>query len=98
MKKLAVMKRVSLNIQSAFLILFSFHMIHFLINMIKKCDGIMTVSYTHLDVYKRQMGGNEKAAVLSGIKTKKVLFWTFVNMAVLSAVAGIVYTLSLIHI
>lgn len=42
--------------------------------------------------YLYAMGGNEKAAVLSGIKTKKVLFWTFVNMAVLSAVAGIVYT------
>lgn len=36
-------------------------------------------------------GGNEKAARLSGIKTKKVFFWVYVNMGVLSALAGIVY-------
>ena len=42
--------------------------------------------------YLYAMGGNEKAAVLSGIKTKKILFWTFVNMSVLAAVAGVVYT------
>lgn len=42
--------------------------------------------------YIYAMGGNEKAAVLSGIKTKKILFWTFVNMSVLAAVAGVVYT------
>lgn len=35
------------------------------------------------------MGGNEKAAKLSGINTNKVLFFAYVNMAVLSAVAGI---------
>ncbi len=37
-------------------------------------------------------GGNPKAARLSGIKTKKVLFWVYVNMGVLSALAGIVFT------
>lgn len=42
--------------------------------------------------YLYAMGGNEKAAILSGIKTKKVLFFTFVNMSVLASVAGIVYT------
>ena len=42
--------------------------------------------------YLYAMGGNEKAAVLSGIKTKKVLFYTFINMSVLASVAGIVYT------
>ncbi len=42
--------------------------------------------------YLYAMGGNEKAAILSGIKTKKVLFYTFVNMSVLASVAGIVYT------
>ncbi|MCI8382165.1 MAG: sugar ABC transporter permease [Lachnospiraceae bacterium] len=36
-------------------------------------------------------GGNEKAARLSGIRTKKVFFWVYVNMGVLSALAGIVY-------
>ncbi|MCY1713956.1 multiple monosaccharide ABC transporter permease [Caproiciproducens galactitolivorans] len=38
------------------------------------------------------MGGNEKAAVLSGINTKKALFYTFVNMGVLAALGGIVFT------
>ena len=35
------------------------------------------------------MGGNEKAAKLSGIDTNKVFFLSYVNMGVLSAVAGI---------
>jgi len=37
------------------------------------------------------LGGNEKAAALSGVKTKKVLFWVFVNMGVLSALSGMVF-------
>jgi putative multiple sugar transport system permease protein len=36
------------------------------------------------------MGGNEKAAVLSGIDTNKVLFFAYTNMAFLSAVAALV--------
>ena len=36
------------------------------------------------------MGGNAKAARLSGINTKKVFFWVYANMGLLSAVAGIV--------
>ena len=36
------------------------------------------------------MGGNAKAARLSGINTKKVFFWVYTNMGILSAVAGIV--------
>ena len=36
------------------------------------------------------MGGNAKAARLSGINTKKVFFWVYANMGILSAVAGIV--------
>lgn len=35
------------------------------------------------------LGGNAKAARLSGINTRKVFFWIYVNMGVLSAVAGI---------
>lgn len=42
--------------------------------------------------YIYAMGGNEKAAKLSGINTNKVLFLTYVNMAVLAAVAGIAFT------
>ncbi|WHY71806.1 multiple monosaccharide ABC transporter permease [Fictibacillus enclensis] len=37
------------------------------------------------------IGGNEKAAQLSGIKTKKVTFWVFVNMGVLSALSGLLF-------
>lgn len=37
------------------------------------------------------LGGNEKAASLSGVKTKKVLFLAFVNMGLLAAIAGIVF-------
>lgn len=36
-------------------------------------------------------GGNQKAAELSGVKTKRVTFWVFVNMGFLSAVAGLIY-------
>ncbi len=37
------------------------------------------------------IGGNLNAATLSGIKVKSVTFWIFVNMGVLSALAGIVF-------
>ncbi|MBX4265750.1 multiple monosaccharide ABC transporter permease [Clostridium estertheticum] len=37
------------------------------------------------------LGGNEKAARLSGVKTKWVVFLVFVNMGILSALAGLVF-------
>ncbi len=37
------------------------------------------------------LGGNAKAAELSGINTKKVMFWVYANMGFLSAIAGIVF-------
>lgn len=36
------------------------------------------------------LGGNEKAARLSGVNTQRLLFLTFVNMGVLAALAGMV--------
>ena len=36
------------------------------------------------------LGGNRKAANLSGIDTNKVFFWVYVNMGFLSSIAGIV--------
>ncbi len=36
------------------------------------------------------LGGNRKAANLSGIDTRKVFFWVYVNMGFLSSIAGIV--------
>jgi putative multiple sugar transport system permease protein len=38
------------------------------------------------------LGGNKKAAKLSGIKTEWVMFWIYTNMAILAAVAAIVFT------
>lgn len=36
------------------------------------------------------VGGNRKAAKLSGIKTDRVMFWVYTNMGMLAALAGIV--------
>ncbi|MFY1651780.1 multiple monosaccharide ABC transporter permease [Solwaraspora sp. WMMB762] len=49
---------------------------------------------TKRSVFGRQIyavGGNLQAAVLSGVKVKSVVFWIFVNMGVLSALAGIIF-------
>jgi putative multiple sugar transport system permease protein len=42
--------------------------------------------------YFYAMGGNEKAAKLSGIDTNKILFFAYVNMGVLAAIAGVAFT------
>ena len=36
------------------------------------------------------MGGNEKAAKLSGVNTTRLLFYTFINMSTLAALAGLI--------
>jgi putative multiple sugar transport system permease protein len=49
---------------------------------------------TNRAVFGRQIyaiGGNLQAATLSGVKVKGVTFWIFVNMGVLSALAGIIF-------
>jgi len=59
--------------------------------------GVLIVAYSIFTTrtvpgrYLYAMGGNEKAAKLSGINTNKVLFFAYVNMAVLSAVAGMMF-------
>jgi putative multiple sugar transport system permease protein len=59
--------------------------------------AILVVGYTFVTnraVFGRQIyavGGNLQAATLSGVKVKSVVFWLFVNMGVLSAVAGIIF-------
>ncbi|MBU3111283.1 multiple monosaccharide ABC transporter permease [Clostridium lacusfryxellense] len=59
--------------------------------------GVLIVVYSTFTTrtvpgrYLYAMGGNEKAAKLSGINTNKVLFFAYVNMAVLSAVAGMMF-------
>jgi len=37
------------------------------------------------------LGGNEKAARLSGINTERLTFYTFINMGLLAAVAGLIF-------
>ena len=56
---------------------------------------LVYTSVTKRSVFGRHVyaiGGNLHAATLSGIKVKWVSFWIFINMGVLSAVAGIVFT------
>lgn len=49
--------------------------------------------FTNRTIIGRQIyavGGNARAAELSGIKTVRLVFWTFVNMGVLAALGGLV--------
>lgn len=58
---------------------------------------ILTLAYTFLTtqtVLGRQiyaLGGNEKAAKLSGVKTDRMVMLTFANLGLLSALAGLVF-------
>jgi putative multiple sugar transport system permease protein len=59
--------------------------------------AVLIVAYdfvTHHTTVGRRiyaLGGNEKAARLSGVKTQRLTFLTFVNMGVLAALAGLVF-------
>ena len=56
---------------------------------------LVYVAVTKRSVFGRHVyaiGGNLSAATLSGIKVKWVSFWIFVNMGVLSGLAGVVFT------
>ena len=63
--------------------------------------GVLVVGYTAVmngSVFGRHIyaiGGNLSAAQLSGVKTKRVTFLLFVNMGVIAALAGIVFTAGL---
>jgi putative multiple sugar transport system permease protein len=52
--------------------------------------AVMTRSVFGRHIYA--VGGNRHAADLSGIKSKKIDFYLFVNMGVLAALAGLVFT------
>ncbi|GAA3328180.1 putative multiple sugar transport system permease protein [Paeniglutamicibacter sulfureus] len=60
--------------------------------------AVLIMAYTMMmqhTVFGRQIyaiGGNLAAASLSGVKVRAVNFWIFVNMGLLSAVAGIVFS------
>lgn len=59
--------------------------------------GILLICYTYFTTktvmgrHLYALGGNEKAARLSGVKTNRLLFLSYVNMAFLAAVAGLVF-------
>jgi putative multiple sugar transport system permease protein len=55
--------------------------------------GIFHFVTSHTTIGRRiyALGGNEKAARLSGIKTERLTFYAFVNMGVLAALAGLVF-------
>lgn len=48
-----------------------------------------TTTKTRMGRYLYAVGGNEKATRLSGINTKKVYFFAYVNMGLLAALAGV---------
>lgn len=60
--------------------------------------GVLVVVYTQVmnrSIFGRHIyavGGNRNAANLSGIKSRTVDFYLFVNMGVLAALAGIIFT------
>ena len=60
--------------------------------------GIIVVVYSYImnntvaGRYVYAVGGNQKAAHLSGINVRKVMFFTYVNVAFLSALAGLIFT------
>lgn len=60
--------------------------------------GVLVVAYQFVASKTVQgrhiyaLGGNRKAAELSGVKVKWVMFWIYTNMAVLAAVAAMVFT------
>jgi putative multiple sugar transport system permease protein len=59
--------------------------------------AVLVVGYSVLTnrvVFGRQIyavGGNLQAATLSGVKVKSVVFWIFVNMGMLAALAGVIF-------
>lgn len=60
--------------------------------------AVLIISYaliTKNTVFGRQVyaiGGNLSAARLSGVNTRNINFWVFVNMGFLSGVAGVIYS------
>lgn len=59
--------------------------------------AVLTIAYTFITgsttIGRRiyALGGNEKAAKLSGINTERLTFLTFVNMGMLAAIAGLIF-------
>jgi D-xylose transport system permease protein len=56
--------------------------------------AVMTILATRrrFGRYVFAIGGNPEAAVLAGINTRRVIFWTFVTMGVLCAISAVIAT------
>ena len=60
--------------------------------------GLLIVVYSYMankTILGRHIyatGGSPDTAELSGIKVKRIIFWTYVNMGLLAALAGLVFT------
>ena len=77
--------------------------IGYLLASYKGLPNVLVVMFTLIVVYTfvttrttvgrriYALGGNEKAARLSGIDTERLTFYTFINMGVLAALAGLVF-------
>ncbi len=67
-------------------------------NVLILLGGVLVIGYQFVASKTVQgrhiyaLGGNRKAAELSGIKVKWVMFWIYTNMAVLATVAAMVFT------
>jgi putative multiple sugar transport system permease protein len=94
---------ISLFIIQLFLVLFSINLFAYWLAAYKGIPiiliilAVLIIGYHFFTTktvpgrYIYALGGNEKAARLSGINTQKVLFWVYFNMAVLSSFAGIAF-------
>lgn len=90
---------VQIVLVSAFIMLFSVWLARYKgIPFIFLIIGVLVLLYAFFTTrtvpgrFIYAMGGNEKAAKLSGINTNQMLFLAYVNMGFLAAVAGIAYT------
>ncbi|EWY41900.1 ABC transporter permease [Skermanella stibiiresistens SB22] len=75
----------------------------FLMSSYKGLPNVLIIMFTLIALYAfvtmrttigrriYAIGGNEKAAKLSGIATERVTFYTFINMGVLAALAGLIF-------
>ena len=92
---IAVLKTVGIG--AVILLLFAVLAQHRGIPTVLVLLGILLLVYTFFTTntvmgrHIYAIGGNEKAARLSGVKTNAMLFFAYVNMGFLSAIAGLVF-------
>lgn len=99
--KFAVGSTASL-IAKSILIIVSINLITFTLSKYKGLPVILLILFALIIIYSfvankiiagrhvYALGGNAKAAQLSGINTQRVMFWVYTNMGLLAAFAGLV--------